>query len=212
MEALKSLIMSWRALFTTGANEMRILEAPPKQSTIVPQIFMWGERKLMALSSRILQAGIPSFLCAHSCSPPVLSLPPFLQLPRSSASVEERLDEVDQEESNLLFLGKSRCDHNPSRISLLSQIEACLADYGTLSGTRKTSKIASLTINLDSFNEIIHRTLCFDPAQPRDVLSLRNWVNGTGCLDRKETAYLAQYRELVNLAPSGDSATIQLES
>jgi hypothetical protein len=126
--------------------------------------------------------------------------------------LEERLDEVDQEESNLLFLGKSRCDHNPNRISLLSQIEACLADYGTLSGTRKTSKIASLTINLDSFNERIHRTLCFDPAQPRDVLSLRNWVNGTGCLDRKETAYLAQYRELVNLAPSGDSATIQLES
>jgi hypothetical protein len=44
--------------------------------------------------------------------------------------LEERLDEVDQEESNLLFLGKSRCDHNPNRISLLSQIEACLADYG----------------------------------------------------------------------------------
>jgi hypothetical protein len=78
--------------------------------------------------------------------------------------------------------------------------------------TRKSSNIASLTTDLDSFNERIHRALSFDPAQPRDVLSLQNWVNGTGSLDRKETAYLTQPRELVNLATSGDSATTQLET
>jgi hypothetical protein len=44
--------------------------------------------------------------------------------------LEQRLDQVDQQEESLLFLGKSRCDKNTDRISLLSQIESCLADYG----------------------------------------------------------------------------------
>jgi hypothetical protein len=44
--------------------------------------------------------------------------------------LEQRLDQVDQQETSLLFLGKSRCDGNTDQISLLSEIESCLADYG----------------------------------------------------------------------------------
>ena len=44
--------------------------------------------------------------------------------------LEQRLDQVDQQETSLLFLGKSRCDGNTDRTSLLSEIESCLADYG----------------------------------------------------------------------------------
>jgi hypothetical protein len=36
-------------------------------------------------------------------------------------------------------------------------------------------------------------------------------VNGTGCLSREETAYLEHDRDLICLAPSGDSAIGQLE-
>ena len=44
--------------------------------------------------------------------------------------LQQRLDQIDQEEESPLFLGKSRCDANTDRITLLSDIESCLADYG----------------------------------------------------------------------------------
>jgi hypothetical protein len=54
--------------------------------------------------------------------------------------------------------------------------------------------------------------LNFGPARERDVESLQNWLDGTGCLAREERAYLTHYRELVSLAPTGDSAIVQLEA
>jgi hypothetical protein len=54
--------------------------------------------------------------------------------------------------------------------------------------------------------------LNFGPAQRRDVESLQNWLDGTGCLAREETAYLTHHRELVSLAPAGDNAVLQLEA
>ena len=53
--------------------------------------------------------------------------------------------------------------------------------------------------------------LNFGPAQRRDVESLQNWLDGTGCLAREEIAYLTHHRELVSLAPAGDNAVLQLE-
>lgn len=41
--------------------------------------------------------------------------------------------------------------------------------------------------------------------------SLQNWLDGNGCLAREETEYLTHQRELVSLAPAGDSALLQLE-
>ncbi len=63
----------------------------------------------------------------------------------------------------------------------------------------------------DSFAERTHRMLSFGYAQNRDVESLQNWVNGTGCLARQETAYLAHGRDLVSLAPAGDNAMVRFE-
>lgn len=48
--------------------------------------------------------------------------------------LESRLDQVDREEPSPLFLGKSRCDRNEARISILSQIETSLAEYGISGG------------------------------------------------------------------------------
>ncbi|KAI0133390.1 hypothetical protein F4776DRAFT_133889 [Hypoxylon sp. NC0597] len=107
--------------------------------------------------------------------------------------LEQRLNELDQQETSLLFLGKSRCDNNPDRLGLLSEIENCLGDY-------------------DQFIERTSRTLSYGRAQKRDKESLLNWLSGTGSIARDETAYLTHSQELVSLAPTGDTALSQLET
>jgi hypothetical protein len=64
----------------------------------------------------------------------------------------------------------------------------------------------------DQFAERTYRMLSFGRAEERDVRSLQNWLDGTGCLAREEIEYLAQHRELVSLAPVSDNAVVQLET
>ena len=52
------------------------------------------------------------------------------------SQLEKRLEKVDREEVALLSLGSSRDDNNPERISVLAEIDAALADYGTPRGCR----------------------------------------------------------------------------
>ena len=54
--------------------------------------------------------------------------------------------------------------------------------------------------------------LSLNRAQRRDVESLRNWVDGNGCLASEETAYLGCHQELASLTPVGDDAVLQLEA
>ena len=42
--------------------------------------------------------------------------------------------------------------------------------------------------------------------------SLQNWVKGTGCLAREETAYLEYEKDLIELGPSGDGINTKLET
>ncbi|RDA84140.1 hypothetical protein CP532_0115, partial [Ophiocordyceps camponoti-leonardi (nom. inval.)] len=107
--------------------------------------------------------------------------------------LEQRLDLVDEEETSALFLGKSRLDGNQERRALQAEIEACLADY-------------------DEFVERTYRLLSFPPAHQRDVESLQNWLSGTGCVARDETAYLSHNEELMSLAPEDDSALLGIET
>jgi hypothetical protein len=53
--------------------------------------------------------------------------------------------------------------------------------------------------------------LSLDAAEARDIESLQNWSNGTGCIAREETAYLEHSRELASLAPFRDSALLKVE-
>lgn len=46
--------------------------------------------------------------------------------------LEEELDNIDEQESRPLFLGKLRGDPNQARRDILCQVEAILRDYGTL--------------------------------------------------------------------------------
>lgn len=54
--------------------------------------------------------------------------------------------------------------------------------------------------------------LSLDPAKHRDIESLQNWLNGTGCLAREESAYRMHDRDLVSLGSCSDSALLQLET
>jgi hypothetical protein len=54
----------------------------------------------------------------------------LLQKQDKLSMLEEQLEQVDYEETSPLYLGKSRCDRNAERISLLSEIDSHLADYG----------------------------------------------------------------------------------
>lgn len=46
------------------------------------------------------------------------------------SALEERLDEIDEEEKSPIFLGMSRIDNNADRQDILKDIEAGLEDYG----------------------------------------------------------------------------------
>jgi hypothetical protein len=67
----------------------------------------------------------------------------------------------------------------------------------------ETDDLAERTFHIFSLGE----------ARDGDITSLRNWLDGNGCLAREESAYLeTNHSELVSLAPVADNATLQLEA
>ena len=122
--------------------------------------------------------------------------------------LQQQLDDIDQNETLPLFLGKSRGDRNTDRTSLLSEISKSLDDYGMI---RHGPLYCFFNSTADSFLDRTYKILSFDHAPTRDVLSLQNWVDGTGCLSREETEYLKQGQELMSLAPPSDGAMKQFE-
>ncbi|KAH7304139.1 hypothetical protein B0I35DRAFT_363654, partial [Stachybotrys elegans] len=109
------------------------------------------------------------------------------------AVLEEQLQEIDEKEPCPLFLGSSRRDQNSERLRLLAEIDASLIDY-------------------DGFIEGTRRALGLPLAKQRDVESLRNWVDNTGCVARDESKYLQHKGDLVSLATTTDNALDQIES
>ncbi|KAK4176441.1 hypothetical protein QBC36DRAFT_311121 [Triangularia setosa] len=107
--------------------------------------------------------------------------------------LEERIETIDRDERCPLFLGKSRCDRNTERIDTLAEFEERLADY-------------------DRFLEQTHRMLSFNPAQPRDIRSLQNWLKGNVTLARDESEYLSYRNDLLSLASTKDDAMTKLEA
>ncbi|KAK0113057.1 hypothetical protein ONS95_014763 [Cadophora gregata] len=177
MTALRSCLPRWEHSEPSVVNEVR---------TGKVEDYRPGYPRFTALLSEYE----PYFLCRRFSKLRARLL--LLKQDRLSV-LEERLERVDHEEFSPLFLGKRRCDKNPDRLSLLSEIESCLADY-------------------DQFAESTYKMLNFGPAQERDVESLQHWLDGTGCLAREERKYLTHHRELVSLAPAGDSAIVELEA
>lgn len=64
---------------------------------------------------------------------------------------------------------------------------------------------------VDNFIERTRRVLDWKSAEQRDIRSLRNWLDGTGCIAREEEAYLGHTNDLCSLAPVNDHALRQIE-
>ncbi|KAH7089886.1 hypothetical protein FB567DRAFT_312317 [Paraphoma chrysanthemicola] len=107
--------------------------------------------------------------------------------------LEQQLQEIDKQEQAPLFLGSSRDDTNAERSKTLVDLDKALTDY-------------------DNFIERSTRAINSELANPRDVQSLQNWVNGNGCLSWGETEYLTHCNDLQSLADSQDSAVTRSES
>lgn len=125
--------------------------------------------------------------------------------------LEQQLQEIDKQEQAPLFLGSSRDDTNADRSKTLAALDKALEDYGQISLVTSREYGPANTL-LDSFIERSTRAINSELANPRDVQSLQNWVNGNGCLGWGETEYLTHCNDLQSLADSQDSAVTRSES
>ncbi|OXV10498.1 hypothetical protein Egran_01741 [Elaphomyces granulatus] len=108
--------------------------------------------------------------------------------------LEARLDHLDREEGRPFFLGTCRhdVDGNSNRNDLLNQIHLKLSEY-------------------DASVDRCRQMLSCSRANARDIASLQNWLERTGCVNEDEISYLDRENELVSLASSSDLAMKQLE-
>ncbi|KAM0461566.1 hypothetical protein ACHAPV_004272 [Trichoderma viride] len=107
--------------------------------------------------------------------------------------LEKRLEKLDRGEVARLSLGTCRADKNEDRHAILAEIDNALTDY-------------------DAFLERHHQALSFSTAPARPVSTLWNWVEGTGCMARAETAYLEHGEDLISLATPEDNIVTWLET
>ncbi|KAK5651860.1 hypothetical protein OQA88_11629 [Cercophora sp. LCS_1] len=108
------------------------------------------------------------------------------------ALLEERLDAIDGQEPCPLFLGCRRMDRNTEREAVISEIENALAEYD-----------ASILRS--------NQVLGFESPEPQHVLSLRNWLEGNGCIAREESRFLEHSDDLFTLSRSNDGVVSWLE-
>ncbi|MCJ1460831.1 hypothetical protein MMC28_011213 [Mycoblastus sanguinarius] len=108
------------------------------------------------------------------------------------SELEEKLEQLDRDESRKLFLASTRRDANMARRQVLSEIDSALREY-------------------DRQVEQNHRMLNYRPAPKRAVANLNNWVQGTVPLAREETAYLQRETDLLCVNVPTDNALVQLE-
>jgi hypothetical protein len=106
--------------------------------------------------------------------------------------LEAQLDQLDREEGRPFFLGTCRHDGNSNRNDLLNQIHLKLSEY-------------------DASADRCRQMLSCSRANARDIASLQNWLERTGCVNEDEISYLDRENELVSLASSSDLALKQLE-
>jgi hypothetical protein len=113
-------------------------ESPRSSTSTHPSHLQAQIEELNIQSVEDYQDGYPQFTALISAHRPYFLCRRFgklrarlLLLKQDRLSmIEQRLEQVDQEERSKLFLGKSRRDRNPERISLLSEADTLLADYG----------------------------------------------------------------------------------
>ncbi|RAH67300.1 uncharacterized protein BO66DRAFT_458154 [Aspergillus aculeatinus CBS 121060] len=112
----------------------------------------------------------------------------LLLLKQDEISVlEQALSRADADEPHGLFLGCARRDQNSTRKKILDELRTHLAEYDTM--LQQTQWVQSLS-----------------DSSARDIQSLQNWVQGTGCIAREERKYLDHDQDLASLVTPPDIA------
>ncbi|MCJ1454887.1 hypothetical protein MMC28_005240 [Mycoblastus sanguinarius] len=101
--------------------------------------------------------------------------------------LEERLDEIDHSEPRKMFLGNLRRDRNYSRKNVLDSMDKALRDYDQF--------VSRFRITLDASN-----------AHRRDIVSLQNWIKGTGSINQAEASFLRDEEDLMSIRSRPDEA------
>ncbi|KAH9880615.1 hypothetical protein IAQ61_000909 [Plenodomus lingam] len=109
------------------------------------------------------------------------------------SDLEEQLIKLDNEEQRGSILASNRQDNNLSRKQVIVDIDQALADY-------------------DQLIERNHQILALDPAEDRDVSSIRNWLNANGCMARDEVKYLDHTSDLTSVVASHDATMLTFEA
>ncbi|KAF2792089.1 hypothetical protein K505DRAFT_388040, partial [Melanomma pulvis-pyrius CBS 109.77] len=107
--------------------------------------------------------------------------------------LEEQLEEIDHLEPRKLFLGNLRRDQNETRKTILKTMDKALKDY-------------------DHFVSRFKTVIDARPAQRRDVISLHNWVKGTGSINQEEASFLRHENDLMTLSTESDETQSYLET
>ena len=126
--------------------------------------------------------------------------------------LEQRLDQLDKDEPNDLFLGSRRHDTNAQRKALLAEIEQKLVEYGMFDPGDVVRSVDKLTEDFtDRFTDMTANALRHSVPEPRDVQSVRNWLEAKAAISRAEEAYVYHDKDLFALAPGADSALLKFE-
>ena len=129
--------------------------------------------------------------------------------------LECQLNEIDREETSGISLGSFRRDRNDERKRILANLDTALARYGKTSQRILSSKIALRQWYWQLIDEQLernYRILALPKASKRNIKSVRNWVEGNGCIVREETAFLDKPLDLVSTSKVNDDAILRLES
>ena len=111
-----------------------------------------------------------------------------------------------------------RRDVNPQRQQVLQNLKAALKEYGTRKLSRVEqdySMLVPISPNNQHTDEMLdqsRKSLAMPTSRCRDVQNLKRWLDGTGCLDRQESAYLEHEHDLGNLADPLDNSVVYTES
>jgi len=124
--------------------------------------------------------------------------------------LEEQLDTIDREEMHDLYLGCYQKDMNQERQKLVQELTTTLSEYG-MESILEVNYRSEIDKIIDKLLKDCQQALQYPHAMKRDISSLKNWLDGTGCIALRETAYL-DHDDLIHLLPLPDEAITKVES
>jgi hypothetical protein len=100
------------------------------------------------------------------------------------------------------------------RLDVLKKLQPSLSEYGKNQRYMTNSKDVKIDLTNDKTDTMMkdyHHAMRLPSASPRDIASIKNWLDGTGSIARAETDFLEHQHDMVNLTGALDSAVNYIE-